>query len=287
MTTLHIGQFSRSPVLAAARALNWDTDMDLHLEVGPVPSSPAQFESLRSGAIDVALTSPDNVLLYSGTAKNPLGEQLPVRIHRAIDGGLGLALMSRPDLTTPEALGAAPVAVDVLPSGFAILLKELLRQLGLRIEDLDFVEEGATPRRAERLIDGAIGCTILNAESRVRATHQGMRVWATSMDVSPIYPGTVLATLADGPDVMPLLDLWDRTTEWLLDTDISEVSTVLESQIPGLGDRDYLALLRDPDVGLARNRAVTADQLRVLADLRRSSGAWAPDEEHIRALATA
>ncbi len=286
MNTLRIGQFSRSPVLAAARALNWDSDMDLHLEVGPVPSSPAQFEALRSGTIDVALTSPDNVLLYAGTAKNPLGERLRLRIHRTIDGGLGLALVARPDLTTPSELAGAPVAVDVLPSGFAILLKELLRQQGLQIDDLTFVEEGATPRRAERLLDGAIGCTILNAESRVRATSQGMRVWATSQDVSSIYPGTVLATLADGPDVTRLLDLWDRTTEWLLDADIDDVSTVLESHTSGLGNREYLTLLRDPDVGLQRNRAVTADQLRVLADLRRASGAWAPDDDEISALAT-
>lgn len=286
MITLRIGQFSRSPVLAAARHLGWDEQMGLHLDVEPVPSSPAQFASLRDGEIDVALTSPDNVLLYASTAKNPLAERLDVRIHRGIDGGLGLALTTRSDISTPQDLIAAPVAVDVLPSGFAILLKELLRRQGIAISDVSFVEEGATPRRAQRLLDGAIGSTILNAESRVRAVDQGARIWATSKDVSPIYPGTVLATLGGGPDISPLLELWERTSAWLLDADPDEVCAALEAQTPGLGNSQYLALLRDPEVGLQRSGEVSADQLRVLADLRQASGAWAPSNDEILALAT-
>ena len=285
MITLRIGQFSRSPVLGAARHLGWDRDLGLDLQVGPVPSSPAQFAALREREIDVALTSPDNVLLYASTDRNPLGQQLPLRIRRAIDGGLGLALVCRPEIETGEQLTRQPVAVDVLPSGFAMLLKALLRQHGVDEDQCEFIEAGATPKRAERLIEGSIGCTILNAESRVRAESAGMRSWASSEAVSPLYPGTVLATLTESPDISALLELWDRTTQWLLDAPDDEVRAALVAHAPELGSREYLDLMRSPTVGLQRNPAVSIEQLQILADLRKSCSAWAPETAQMRSLA--
>lgn len=286
MTLLRVGQFSRSPVLIAARHLGWDAAQGLSLEVGPVPSSPAQFASLRDREIDVALTSPDNVLLYASTDANPLGERLPLRIHRGIDGGLGLCLMAGPQVAVPADFARTPVAVDVLQSGFALLLKALLTRLGVDTTEVNFVQEGATPRRADLLIEGTVGATILNAESRVRAETQGMRVWSTSLDISAIYPGTVLVTLADGPDVTPLLQLWERTTDWLLDTPAPEVQDLLFQEHEDLGAAAYLELLRTPGIGLRRDAAVTPDELDVLATLRRQAGAFTPTPDAIRSLAT-
>lgn len=187
------------PVLVAARRLGWDTAEGLTLDISPVPSSPAQFASLRDGEIDVALTSPDNVLLYATTDKNPVGSRIPVVIHRGVDGGLGLGLVARPEISEPEGLVEVPVAVDVLQSGFAMLLKAMISRLGVDPARLTFVEEGATPKRADRLIEGAVGATILNAESRVRAEAQGMRVWSTSSDISKNYPGQSWPRLMTGP----------------------------------------------------------------------------------------
>jgi hypothetical protein len=68
---IRIGQFSESPVLAVARALDLNTRFGIEWETQRVQSSPGQFESLRSNEIDIAITSPDNVLLYATTANNP------------------------------------------------------------------------------------------------------------------------------------------------------------------------------------------------------------------------
>lgn len=285
MGVLRVGQFSRSPVLIAARQLGWDAEEGLSLDVGPVPSSPAQFASLRDRDIDVALTSPDNVLLYASTTANPLGERLPLRIHRGIDGGLGLCLMAGPHVTDPRDFASIPVAVDVLQSGFALLLKALLTRLGVQPATVDFVEAGATPKRAELLVQGVVGATILNAESRVRAESKGMKVWSTSRDISPIYPGTVLATLADGPDVSALLRVWERTTSWLLRAPSPEVQEVLGREHEDLGAAAYLDLLRAPSLGLRSDPAVTVEELQVLANLRCEAGAFAPTVEDMEALA--
>jgi ABC-type nitrate/sulfonate/bicarbonate transport system substrate-binding protein len=70
MKALRIGQFSQSPVLAVIQHFNLLPDYQI--EITNVVSSPAQFEALMKDELDIALTSPDNVLLYGTTTNNPL-----------------------------------------------------------------------------------------------------------------------------------------------------------------------------------------------------------------------
>lgn len=286
MQTLRIGQFSTSPVLVAARHHGWDAAAGLDLQVEVVTSSPAQFGALRDRTIDVAVTSPDNVMLYATTARNPMQAQVPLRMHRLVDGGLGLALVTRPEITTVGDLRGRRVGVDVLPSGFAMLLKGLLRDRGIDPDDVTFVEEGGTPRRATRLIEGAIEATILNAESRIRAEAAGMVVHATSVEISDAYPGTVLATLSDGPDLGPLLEVWSQASDWLLRAEPGDVRTVLGQASAELGTEQYLELLRDPVTGVRLHPAIHLEALQVLARLRQQAGAYTPTDDDLRALAT-
>jgi hypothetical protein len=106
MTTqlINIGQFSESPVLAVARAMGLNTRYGVEWDTQRVQSSPGQFESLRDGEIDLAITSPDNVLLYATTAENPLKQQLDVRFLRPIDRGLRLALYTSADIASVDDL---------------------------------------------------------------------------------------------------------------------------------------------------------------------------------------
>ncbi|MHB8796600.1 MAG: ABC transporter substrate-binding protein [Candidatus Nanopelagicales bacterium] len=275
---VRIGQFSESPVLAAARARGLDRAFGLEIVRTRVPSSPAQFALLRDGGIDVAVTSPDNAILYATTDRNPLGQRLPVRLLRAVDGGLGLALISRPGVDSVMALQSATVAVDVLPSGFAILLKGLLRCLGVDVLAVSFVEAGSTPRRLEGLLADEVQATILNAESRVAAEEAHMRVWATSADLSTDYLGTVLAARPDASPglIEPLLAMWDEASRWLLDAPLEEVVSGLAGVEPVLASTSYVSLVRNPLVGLARSPAISLEQLLVLAWLRTEAGVYAP-----------
>ncbi len=89
---LVVGQFSESPVLLAARGLGLLDEAGLEVRTERVRSSPGQFEALASGELDLAVTSPDNVLLYGTTEHNPIGRRLDLTMPRAIDRGLGLTL---------------------------------------------------------------------------------------------------------------------------------------------------------------------------------------------------
>lgn len=283
---LTVGQFSESPVLAAADHLGLLSDAGLEIRTERVPSSPAQFGSLARGDLDLVITSPDNVLLYGTTAANPLGVRLDLRMVRAIDRGLGLALVTRPGIATPADLRAGVLAVDVTRSGFALLLFRMLDHLGVDRTAVDLRELGSTPRRATALLDGEIDGTILNAESRVRALRAGMVAWVSSADLYPNYLGTVLAAPAgaDRDTIGRLLGVWDRATAWLREAPAADVREVLSRHGEDLGSPEYLDLLRTPSFGLVAHPVVDVEDLRVLAAIRRDSGAYAPDDGELPGL---
>lgn len=285
--SLVVGQFSTSPVLTAAHALGMDSRHGLAITTVRVPSSPGQFTALRDGDIDVAITSPDNVLLYATTDRNPIGELLDVRMIRAIDRGLGLTLVTDPALSSVDDFAGRSLGVDVIRSGFALLLFTMLDRLGVARSEVGFPEHGSTPKRLESLLAGDIDGTILNAESRISALAAGMRPWSTSVDVSPQYLGTVLAVPAGfDPDTRrALLSVWEDATSWLLEADEAEAVDVLGSAGPVLGSADYLNLLRDPAFGLLRDPEVEVTDLEVLAAIRRECGAYAPEDSALPALA--
>jgi ABC-type nitrate/sulfonate/bicarbonate transport system substrate-binding protein len=284
---LTIGQFSHSPVLAAAEHLGLLAKLDLQISTKKVVSSPGQYEWLRDGEIDIAITSPDNVLLYATTDKNPISEQLDITMLRAIDRGLGLSLVTRPnlDLTNPET--TIRMGVDVMRSGFAFLLRSMLTSLGVAPEQLEFAEVGSTPTRKGLLLAGEIDGTILNAESVVEASAAGMRVWSSSADISENYLGTVIAV---GPGFDPqlaadFLQVWAESTAWLLDAPAAEVSAALGKVDPRLGTPEYLEILRNPLIGLLRDPTISVEELQILCAIREGSGAYVPAQADLERLA--
>jgi ABC-type nitrate/sulfonate/bicarbonate transport system substrate-binding protein len=285
---IRVGQFSESPVLAVARAMELDTRYGVAWETQRVPSSPAQFESLHNGEIDVAITSPDNVLLYATTSQNPLKEQLDLKFLRPIDRGLRLGLYTSSEISSVEDFRGSTLGVDVMSSGFAILMLDMLASLGVDHSTATFVAVGATPTRLGAIIDGTIQGSVLNAETAVAAEQAGLRRWVTSADVSPDYLGTVLAKKA-GPiseDTRAFLDLWEAATQAIQSFSPADLMEVLGAQAPVLANPDYVEILQSAEYGCVSGEVVSAQQLRVLAQIRKNSGAYAPSEDDILRLSS-
>ena len=286
---IRIGQFSESPVLAIARALDLHTRFGIEWETQRVQSSPGQFESLRSNEMDIAITSPDNVLLYATTAQNPLKEQLDVQFLRPIDRGLRLALYTSSDIESVEDFTGSTLGVDVMSSGFAILMLQMLASLGVDHSTINFEAIGATPKRLGAIQDGTVQGTVLNAETAVAAEQAGLRRWATSTDVSDDYLGTVLVQMA-GPiesHTRAFLDLWEAATQAILSSSTAELVELLGTQAPALANAEYVGILQSSDYGCLSGEVVKAEQLNVLAEIRRLSGAYTPSESDIQRLASA
>ena len=101
-THLVVGAFTPSVLLSVARRTGRLEERGLDVEEVPVASSPGQFRSLLDGEIDVAFTSPDNVLAYRFGPTNPLGALADVSIVSTVDRGCGLGLYGRPGFGGPE-----------------------------------------------------------------------------------------------------------------------------------------------------------------------------------------
>ncbi|MFI7700223.1 ABC transporter substrate-binding protein [Nonomuraea sp. NPDC049480] len=233
----------------------------------PVASSPAQFRALLDGALDAALTSPDNVIAHRSAAD--------VRIVSAVDRGLGLALYARPGLTSPAQLKGEVIGVDVPRSGFAFALYTILDSLGLRgpqAGDYRLVALGSTPRRLEALLAGECAATMLNAGSDLRAEQAGAVRVAALSDVCRPYLGTVLCGVGPNPGVRALAAALREATAAILrgdadDVVIEEAATAL--RLPAEAATRYLQRLKDPDEGLVADGRADAESLSTVLALRR------------------
>ncbi len=283
-STVVVGSFTPSVLLDLAGSSGSLAAAGLDVTEVPVTSSPAQFRSLLEGEIDVALTSPDNVLAYRYDPGNPLGGLVDARIVCAVDRGMGLALYGRPGLT-PDALRGARVGVDVPVSGFALALYALADHLGVGREELELVTQGSTPRRLELLLAGDSDATMLNAGNELVAEAAGCPRLAGVSDVSAPYLGTVVAVVGDVH-----LEVATRLAGCLLRTAAAVVAGDQDEEAaasasrrlhlpPDLAAR-YVERLRDPDQGLVADGVVDRASLQTLVDLRRRylpTRAGAPD----------
>jgi ABC-type nitrate/sulfonate/bicarbonate transport system substrate-binding protein len=271
---LDLGVFSPSVLLDVARRTGRLRAAELNVRDMPVPSSPAQFRSLRDGEYDAVFTSPDNVLAYRFLAANPLGESIDVEIVAGLDRGLCLCLGARAGVTDAAQLSGGRFGVDVPTSGFAFVGYALLEELGLSRSAVEIVALGSTPKRASALHAGGCDATVLNAGNELVAEARGCQLLADVTRLGP-YLGTVVARLREAPGAGAV----DRLVSALVETSRSIVAGELDAEatdsaarllaLDAAGAAKHLAVLRDPARGLIADGSVSAAALRTLVDLRR------------------
>ena len=267
-----MGSFTPSVLLDLAERSGRLRDAGLAVTELPVTSSPTQFGSLVDGDLDVALTSPDNVLAYRFDPANPLGRLLDARIVAGIDRGMGLGLYARPGMTAAD-LDGAEVGVDVPSSGFALALYALADRLGVDRSRYRLATLGSTPRRLEALLVGECTATMLNAGNELLAERAGcVRLAAASDHLSP-YLGTVVAVVGDNHLAAArrlsaaLVATAGEIIGGGLTTEAAESATDrlgLDAELAG----QYVDRLRDPLAGLVPDGSVDSDALATLVRLR-------------------
>lgn len=272
-----VGTFSPPVVLDLAVSSGLLEAAGIEVAEHPVSSSPAQFRSLADGDLQVALTSPDNVLAYRFNPENPLGELLDARIVGAVDRGLGLGLYGRPG-TTADDLRGARVAVDVPHSGFALALYALADRLGVRRDEYDVVSLGSTPQRLQALLAGECDATMLNAGNELLAEASGcVRLAGATNHLAP-YLGTVVAVVGEQhlETARLVAQALTETGREILAGSLDVETVAAARRRLGLDDtlgRRYLDRLRDPDQGLVPGGAADREALGTLVALR---AAWLP-----------
>lgn len=269
-----VGSFTPSVVLDVARSTGRLDDVGLAVTELPVTSSPGQFRDLVDGRLDIALTSPDNVLAYRFSPGNPLGERFDARIVSAVDRGMGLGLYARPGLTAEDLRGAR-VGVDVPTSGFALALYALADSLGVGRDDYELVTLGSTPRRLEALLAGDCDATMLNAGNELVAEREGCpRLASVAGLVGPRYLGTVVAVTGETrlAEARALGAALTSTAAELAAGGLTDVAREAAARRLHLDDElaaRYVERLRSNDDGLVADGRVDPEALGTLVRLRR------------------
>ncbi len=191
-----VGTFSPPVVLDLAASSGLLDAAGLEVTEHPVPSSPAQFRSLADGDLQVALTSPDNVLAYRFNPHNPLGGSSTPASSVPSTARSGSGSTAGPGFTADDLRGAR-VGVDVPHSGFALALYALADRLGVRRDEYELVTLGSTPKRLQALLAGECDATMLNAGNELLAEAAGCVRLAGVTDHFAPYLGTVVAVVGE------------------------------------------------------------------------------------------
>ena len=279
MKTLRIGQFSQSPVLLAIQHFNLLPEYQL--EISNVTSSPSQFESLAKNELDIALTSPDNVLLYGTTEKNALKQKIELKMLRSIDKGLKLSLVSNGEIKNISQLQTAIFSIDSITSGFALLLKNMLLNLKLDLDqEINFVQAGSTPKRLLHVLDNNSQATILNAESKIVADKKSLKTWMEVTQVSNNYLGTVICVKAKDESVQHVKDFmsaWKSAVEMILNFNLEQFKEIFTDKESPLATKEYFELLKDEKHGMTLKNELSVENLIPLVEIRKATHAYTPD----------
>lgn len=272
METVVVGSLTPSVLLEVARATGALRAQDLSVLVQAVASSPSQFQSPADGDIDLALTSPDNVLAYRASSANPLGKVLDARIVSAVDRSLGLGLYAVRGVTASHLRGAT-LGVDVPDSGFALLLYALCESLGLGRNDYRLVSLAATPQRLTALLSGQCHATMLNAGNELKAEAAGCGRLSGVAEIGGPYLGTVIAAVGDTRPATGrrLAASLAQTATVIVDGGLTDEAEGAAQRQLGLDPelaQLYVERLRDPVDGLVGDGTVDRDSLATLVRLR-------------------
>ncbi|WP_066556084.1 ABC transporter substrate-binding protein [Croceicoccus bisphenolivorans] len=155
-------------------------------------SSEEQFEALRDGKVDAAVTAMDNVIMWR---RRPGGENL--RIVAQIEADTGLSLMARPGTKGIADLAGSRLLVDSAQNGFVIALRAILADAGVDYSACDIVEAGGVVDRFERLARGDGAATLLGPPFVERGIGMGMARLAEVGEAFPGFPGQGIVVRGD------------------------------------------------------------------------------------------
>lgn len=170
------------PVLhSLARAAGLLEDANLDVEAKLTGSSDEQFEALRDGTRDFAVTSMDNVVMWK---RRPGGEAM--RLVAQIEATLAIDLVARPEMSAVTDLAGCRLLVDSAENGFVVALHKLLHDEGVDYLACTVLESGGVKQRLDALLAGKGDAASLGPPFTQVALNRGFRLIA---NVNARYPG--------------------------------------------------------------------------------------------------
>ena len=239
-------------MVAQHRGLFREAGLDVHIT--HTGSSQVQLQGLREGRFDIGLQLPDHPVRATLSG-------CPMAILAAQTHAPDVALVSQPQLRQIEDLRGQRVAVDGARSGYALLLRQLLRQHGLADGDVSLVEVGDSQQRVQALHSGELAASFINPPLDKGLVAQGFTRLTSTRSAFPNYPGPVAAARREWVDAHPgptraFQQAWGNAWQWLLDEAHTEDALALAHE----------HLQADPDAAQRALSALRAQGLPQLSD---------------------
>ena len=172
--------------LYVAQSLGFFEREGIELHVVVTGSSVKQQEDLIAGRFDIGFQQADHVVRAVERGHD-------LFIFMAHGRAPDLSLVAAPGTRTIGELRGRTIAVDGARTGYALLLRRLLRQEGLAEGEIAFGEFGGSRERFDAMKSGAAAASLLNPPFDARLASEGYPLLARINERYPGYPGSVMA----------------------------------------------------------------------------------------------
>ena len=247
----------------------------------PTPNSVFQLTNLIDGKFDIAMTAIDNVVAYNeNQGEVPTVAKPKLIAFMGGDNGF-LRLVTVPEVKTYADLKGRQLSVDALTTGYAFVLRKLLKENGLSSTDYELVKAGGVVERFESLCRKQHSGTLLISPFEVLAEVQGFNRLANAIDQLGHYQGVVGATRRiwakqHARELVAYIRGYLSGLDWLFEpSNKNEAILLLRSKLPNMSEhlasKSYDILL-DPQNGFSRKAELNLEGVRTVLSLRSEYG---------------
>jgi ABC-type nitrate/sulfonate/bicarbonate transport system substrate-binding protein len=149
-------------------------------------SSARQIEALTRGGFDIGFQQSDHIV-------RAVEHGYDLFVFMPHGHAPELSLVVAPGITNFESLRGKVIAVDGARTGYALILRKLLGEQGLRDGEYEFKEFGGSRERFDALLGGKAAASWLNPPFDRNLFAAGFGSLGTTTDFFPTYPGSVAA----------------------------------------------------------------------------------------------
>jgi ABC-type nitrate/sulfonate/bicarbonate transport system substrate-binding protein len=172
--------------LYVARARGLFREAGAAVDVTLTGSSVMQLEKLIAGEFDIGFQQSDHVV-------RAVEQGADLFIFMAQSHAPDLSVVVAPGIGAFADLKGATIAVDGARTGYALLLRKLLADNGLRDGDVVFREFGGSQERFEAMQSGVASASLLNPPFDRRLFAAGFGSLGNIGSFFPLYPGPISA----------------------------------------------------------------------------------------------
>ncbi len=249
--------------------------LDVHLI--PTPGSLAQMEGLIDGKFDIAMTAIDNLIAYMEGEGEATTEVTPdIVAVMGSDNGF-LSLLTAPNIKTFAALRGTTLSVDAFTTGYAFVLRKMLKVRGLDDGDYSLVKAGGFQQRFDGVIAGAQAGTLSVPPFTFLAAAKGFNDLGTAISVLGHYQGVVAAVRRNWApehrdELIGYIKAYIAAVTWLYDpANKAEALAIFEKHLAGasadIAMQSYSVFL-DPQTGFDRKAAIDVAGVKTVLEIR-------------------